>query len=249
MRPVPLQNRKLIGVPDPFALRSPITVRVGSSERRDDDGNAQLALFCEKQLSRAQIRLAGLRATFGQEHPEILYQEGVVEAIRKQVQGRVAGPAPGIALLQSLRQQWIRANARWEGERRIRGPEHPDFSAQALILEEITKQIVEKLGGQVMRGPVEGEYNERVIEVRLANAPVGDAELTYLGVLFYLRSLDLAGTQVTDAGLEHLKTLAHLQSLVTERIQLQILDLTNSRVTNESVKKLQQALPDCKILH
>ena len=49
--------------------------------------------------------------------------------------------------------------------------------------------------------------------------------------------LDLLGTEVTDAGLEHLKGLSELQSL----------DIHNTKVTDEGVKKLRQALPNCDI--
>ena len=52
-----------------------------------------------------------------------------------------------------------------------------------------------------------------------------------------LQSLSLADTQVTDAGLEHLKGLKELRSL----------DLTTTHVTDQGVKRLQQALPNCKI--
>jgi hypothetical protein len=51
--------------------------------------------------------------------------------------------------------------------------------------------------------------------------------------------LDLAGTKVTDAGLEHLKAL----------MQLKELHLDSTRGTDEGVKKLQQALPKCHIFH
>ena len=42
---------------------------------------------------------------------------------------------------------------------------------------------------------------------------------------------------MTDAGLEHLKKLTKLQSLY----------LGETRVTNEGVKKFQQALPTCYV--
>ena len=47
--------------------------------------------------------------------------------------------------------------------------------------------------------------------------------------------------QVTDAGLglDHLKGLDPLQEL----------RLRNTKVTDEGVKKLQQALPKCQIIH
>ena len=51
--------------------------------------------------------------------------------------------------------------------------------------------------------------------------------------------LYLNNTQVTDAGLVHLKGLS----------KLQYLDLSNTQVTDEGVKKLQQALPNCIIEH
>jgi hypothetical protein len=52
-----------------------------------------------------------------------------------------------------------------------------------------------------------------------------------------LQQLFLSGTQVTDAGLMHLQ----------EQTQLGELDLRNTKFTNQGVKKLDQALPNCKI--
>jgi len=54
-----------------------------------------------------------------------------------------------------------------------------------------------------------------------------------------LFGLELTDTQVTDEGLEHLKGLTNLSSL----------DLRSTEVTDEGVKKLQQALPNCRITH
>ena len=54
-----------------------------------------------------------------------------------------------------------------------------------------------------------------------------------------LEYLLLRGTEVTDAGLEHLAGLANLV----------ILDLADTQVTPEGVKKLQEALPECNIAH
>ena len=51
--------------------------------------------------------------------------------------------------------------------------------------------------------------------------------------------VDLNGTEVTDAGLVHLKGLT----------QLQTLGLSFTKVIDEGIKKLQEALPNCKIEH
>jgi hypothetical protein len=52
-----------------------------------------------------------------------------------------------------------------------------------------------------------------------------------------LHYLNLYGTEVTDAGLEHLKGLKSLESV----------HLWQSKVTEPGVKKLQTALPNAKI--
>ena len=67
---------------------------------------------------------------------------------------------------------------------------------------------------------------------------LNDADLEHLSALKTVQSLNLDGTKVTDAGLEHLKALSQLQSL----------DVENTLVTDAGVKKLQQALPNCKII-
>jgi len=69
---------------------------------------------------------------------------------------------------------------------------------------------------------------------------VAGTGLEHLKGLSDLKYLNLGGTGVTDADLQHLKGLANLRELD--------LDWT-PRVTSEGVKKLQEALPKCKIEH
>jgi hypothetical protein len=54
-----------------------------------------------------------------------------------------------------------------------------------------------------------------------------------------LQDIRLSGTQIDDRGLEYLSSIK----------QLKVLDVTNTKVSNQGVKKLQQELPECKIIH
>ena len=73
--------------------------------------------------------------------------------------------------------------------------------------------------------------------LQLMGSKVSDAGLQHLKGLTQLQRLDLEGTQVSDAGLKDLAGLA----------QLQTLGLKHTKVTDEGVAKLQRALPKCKI--
>jgi hypothetical protein len=66
---------------------------------------------------------------------------------------------------------------------------------------------------------------------------ITDVGLLHLQELTRLRCLVLIDTQVTDAGLVHLEGLSQLKEL----------DLCGTNVSDEGVKKLQQALPNCEI--
>jgi hypothetical protein len=93
------------------------------------------------------------------------------------------------------------------------------------------------------------------------NGKITDAELKPLEDLPQVQQLFLGGAGVTDAGLEHVKGLAHLQWLWLGDTQitdaglehlkglgnLQVVGLVGTKVTDRGVKKLQQALPNCKI--
>ncbi len=68
-------------------------------------------------------------------------------------------------------------------------------------------------------------------------SPATDAGLVHVRRLSRLESLNLSDTQITDAGLEHLHGLTQLREVC----------LRGTSVTNEGVKRLQQALPNCRI--
>jgi hypothetical protein len=53
------------------------------------------------------------------------------------------------------------------------------------------------------------------------------------------RIMYLDKTDITDAGLEHLRNFTRLEEL----------QLTSTTVTDNGVKRLQQTLPNCVILH
>ena len=80
-----------------------------------------------------------------------------------------------------------------------------------------------------------------VTEVYLNPPHATDADLEHLRSLTTLRELNInqsyGETKVTDAGLEHLKGLKSLRYL----------HFSETIVTDEGVKQLQQALPKCKI--
>ena len=103
----------------------------------------------------------------------------------------------------------------------------------------------------------------KLLLLSLNNTKVTDAGLAHIKGLTNLKRLFLGLTKVTDAGLVHLKGLTNLEELALNRsgvagpglahlkglTKLKYLNLRDTNVTDASVKKLQQALPNCKILH
>ncbi len=89
----------------------------------------------------------------------------------------------------------------------------------------------------------------------------GDPEAVCLDELKYAVRIDLGGTRITDIGLEHVEGLTNLQILtlggtcvsdaglehLTGLTNLESLYLNQTSVTPEGVKRLQEALPNCKI--
>jgi hypothetical protein len=103
---------------------------------------------------------------------------------------------------------------------------------------------------------------QQLISLYLVNTKVTDAGLEHLQTLGQLQELHLDDTTVTDAGLKHLNALGQLQwlSLSSTKItdaglehltalrQLKTLFLDGTKVTDAAVEKLQQAMPQCKIV-
>jgi len=73
--------------------------------------------------------------------------------------------------------------------------------------------------------------------LELGDTQVTDAGIAHLRELRELRALSLSGTQVTDGALAHVSALRSLE----------VLDLTGTQVTDEGVEGLHQALPNCRI--
>ena len=73
----------------------------------------------------------------------------------------------------------------------------------------------------------------------LSSTAANDASLVDLKDMSSLEWLDLGFTAVTDGGLVHLRGFS----------ELKVLRLDGTPVTNEGIKELQQALPNCEIIH
>lgn len=96
-------------------------------------------------------------------------------------------------------------------------------------------QMIERVGGIVrsysssqnedwlttkLRNWLPYYYFDAVETVNLNGSQITDADLQYLGSLSQLQGLWLEDTQVTDAGLEHLSGLTHLQGLFLDDTQV-----------------------------
>ena len=94
-----------------------------------------------------------------------------------------------------------------------------------------------------------------------SNHKIDDAGLAALKGLSHIRTLDLFDTRIGDAGMAHIAPLTTLEgltlrdTLVTDRgavkltglTNLKLLDLVGTSVSPAIAKRLQKALPKCKI--
>jgi len=118
----------------------------------------------------------------------------------------------------------------------LRGEERPEKPKPESGRDAAIAEI-KKLGGSWAVD--EQSPGKPVIKVLLSDTQITDAGLEHLKGLTSLQWLDLRYTQITDTGLEHLKGLTSLQWL----------ELNSTRVTDTGIKKLQEALPKCRIMH
>lgn len=121
------------------------------------------------------------------------------------------------------------------------------LSCLAVLSERARKQreaveAIEQLGGWTddWVSPVElllGRDGAPVCQASLRGTGANDTALRHVCNLYALEDLDLSGTEVTDDGIACLASMWRLRSV----------GLEDTQVTPEGFKRLQQALPRCKI--
>jgi len=166
---------------------------------------------------------------------------------------------------------WIAISVYWICDTYTRSATRKQL-AQERVIEDRAVTEIRKLGGLINQGgpppfrvtsllfmTTATEINGKIVYTK---PKITDEGLLHLKALTVLQTLDLTNTKVTDAGLIHLKGLGTLETLNLNRTKvtdsglehlkgltkLQMLDLSNTKVTDAGVKKLQLALPKCRIL-
>jgi hypothetical protein len=99
---------------------------------------------------------------------------------------------------------------------------------------------VQELGGRIhvtlsilSPGSLHNYQRSRIV---LDHTSVGDDDLKLLAEISDLESLDVTNTEVSDAGIEHLKGLRHLNTL----------NHSGSRITPEGIAKLRRSIPQLR---
>ena len=107
-----------------------------------------------------------------------------------------------------------------------------------------------------------GEFSN-LSDLMLFGTQFDDDGLKHLAGLTRLRRLGLGSMRITDAGMRHLEGLCNLQELSFDDVhisdaglehlvgltKLELLIVTNTDVTPEGIRKLQEALPNCEIMY
>jgi len=123
----------------------------------------------------------------------------------------------------------------WIGPRIQKAIQESQRASQRSAQYRKAADAIEKVGGEIWSaGHSNGEVSNCVY---FRNAGIGDSDLRPLKELGWVYGVDLRRTQITDSGLEFLTELDRLEELYLE----------GTKVTDEGVKKLRQALPNCKI--
>lgn len=94
------------------------------------------------------------------------------------------------------------------------------------------KSAVEVIGGRVSVND-----SGQVVKVFLNRTAAGDDEMHAIQYLPELEILNLTGTSVSDAGLRHVHCLSKLKRIYA----------AHSEISNEGVRQLNQALPECEV--
>jgi tRNA A-37 threonylcarbamoyl transferase component Bud32 len=125
------------------------------------------------------------------------------------------------------------------------GPKVPESEEQAV-------RAVQQLGGKISRD--DKLPGKPVVSVSLAHTKAADADLRALAAFPQLRTLELQGTKVTDAGMKYVGELKDLQSLdllfapvgdagikrLAGLTRLQMLTLSGRKVTDAGMRDLEK---------
>ena len=110
-----------------------------------------------------------------------------------------------------------------------------NLEATASKLDETADPVaaLEKMGAKIYR-----TLGSEVDVVDLRDTQITDAGLKHLKGMTKLIGLHLNGTSITDAGLVHLKELTNLKALY----------IAETQVTDMGIAELRKALPNCTII-
>ena len=115
----------------------------------------------------------------------------------------------------------------------VEGPQ--DFSqpqSERPLTPQEARAAIEELGGRVSL-----DESDKVVKVFLNRTQIGDDQMWMLQYLPEIQVLNLTGTPLTDRGLERVHALSKLQRLYPARTE----------VTDQGIRNLQQALPNCTV--
>jgi len=137
----------------------------------------------------------------------------VKQAERKLLERIVASPVVQALLDTTLGHKWLSDHAARREIDAYLAPEQRQTGERAGGGSEAIEKAIRTSLGLEAKQPITPDVLKSVASLDLGGTQVTDAGMVYLKALASLTSLDLMGTQVTDAGLVHLKALSLLKSL------------------------------------